>query len=420
MIDRRALIVGALAAGTCCAVANAQVGISPLRRGISIDNLVYWGRLQAGDSGHYADEPFAGHEHTLPEALLANVVAAGFDFVRLTVDPGPFLDLEGQAREALDGLLARTLTRLRRFGLSVLVDLHPNTQIKVYDPVTWLTSVSDPMFSRYLALVRRIARLLGDRRDAGIAFELMNEPPYGYDRSSVRRWQTMLEALHDAARAQAPDMILVLSGARGGSATGLADVDPAPFAGSRVLYSFHYYEPHLFTHQGVASDGEGTRSWRYMSDLPYPPAEGSRAATLAMVDRNVRSDVSLDPVARMRALRQAHNVAESYLASDVGGKRVSADFDAVLTWAGRGGVEAGAILLGEFGVTRTYGPYRAAEAQARVDWLRDVRTAAERRGFGWALWELVGSGGMASVTVDGAVTLDAGTLRALGLGGPTR
>jgi hypothetical protein len=416
MIDRRTLVAGIVAAATCCTAAEAQRGRPSFCRGVSIDNLVYWGRLRAGDPGHYANEPFAGPEHTLPDALLANVVTAGFDFVRLTVDPGPFLDLEGQAREALDGLLAHTLGRLRRFGLAVMVDLHPNTQVRAYDPVTWLTSVSDPMFARYLALVRHIARLLGDRMDAGIAFELMNEPPYGYDRSSARRWQAMLETLHDAARAQAPDTVLVLSGARGGSAGGLADVDPAPFRGSRVLYAFHYYEPHVFTHQGVPSDGQGTRSWRYMSDLPYPPAEGSRAATLAKVESNVRSDVALDPAARMRALRQAENVAEAYLASDAGPERVATDFDAVLAWAWRGGVEASAILLGEFGVTRTYGPYRAAGAQARADWLRDVRTAAERRGFGWALWELVGSGGMASVTADGAVTLDDGTLRALGLG----
>ena len=131
--------------------------------------------------------------------------------------------------------------------------------------------------------------------------------------------------------------------------------------------------------------------------------------------RNVDADATLDPAARRRALGRAERAAEDYLDSDAGPRRIAADFDAVLGWARRWGVPAGAVLLGEFGVTRTYGRYRAADAVSRAAWLRDVRAAAEARGFGWALWELVGTGGMATVVEDGATSLDPATLRALGL-----
>ena len=40
---------------------------------------------------------------------------------------------------------------------------------------------------------------------------------------------------------------------------------------------------------------------------------------------------------------------------------------------------------------------------------------AERRSFGWAIWDVKDSGGMAIVESDDSTTLDHDTLRALGL-----
>ncbi len=414
MIARRPFLAGLI--GSLGATALKAGAAAPaFRRGIAIHSLMNWGHRRPDRPRHYTDDPFSGAEHMLPDALLANVAAAGFDFVRLTLDPGPFLDLDGPPRDALDRRLLATIRRLHGFGLAVLVDLHPNTQVRTYDPVTWLGSESDPMVARYTALLRRIARLLGGLGTPSVAFELMNEPPYGYHPAGARRWQSLQRSFHDAARAEAPALRLVLTGARGGSPAGLLDVDPAPFRGSAVFYSFHYYEPHVFTHEGVMADEDGTRSWRYMSDLPYPTDRVPREVVLATIASNVDQDTGLDPDARSGALRAALATADDYLASGFGPAQVAKDFDGVLGWARSSGVDPGSILLGEFGVTRTYGRYRAADPVSRAAWLHDVRTAAETRGFRWALWELKGSGGMATVETDEATTLDGATLQALGL-----
>jgi endoglucanase len=74
-------------------------------------------------------------------------------------------------------------------------------------------------------------------------------------------------------------------------------------------------------------------------------------------------------------------------------------------------------LLGEFGVTRTYGMYRASHPISQEAWMRDVRSEAELKGFRWALWALSGYGGMALVERDGGDRLDPVSLRALGLNG---
>ena len=112
------------------------------------------------------------------------------------------------------------------------------------------------------------------QRTSKLALELMNEPQYGWDAPTTERWQRMLELLHQGARAQAPDLLLVVTGARGGDATGLKALDPAPFAASNVLFSFHYYEPHDFTHQGVVSPNPSASHWRFISGLPYPAKSG--------------------------------------------------------------------------------------------------------------------------------------------------
>jgi len=202
----------------------------------------------------YVFPAFAGPNYETSDALLRNVTAAGFDFVRLTIDPGPFLQFTGTKREALDQHLRGVVERLLGNGFCVIVDFHPNSQVPKYAPEKLVQAVDDPLFIAYAGVIRRTAHLLATLRTNRVALELMNEPQYGWDPATTERWQRMLE--------QAPDLLLVLTGARGGDIKGLHVVNPEPFAGSRVLYSFHYYEPHDFTHQGVKSTTPSPWPWR--------------------------------------------------------------------------------------------------------------------------------------------------------------
>ncbi|AWN42027.1 glycoside hydrolase family 5 protein [Methylobacterium durans] len=411
---RALLLVLLLLAGVIPAAQSASPE-QAFRRGVGVHTMLNWGRLDPADRARYAADPFSGPTYELPEAVIRNVAAAGFDFVRLTLDPGPFLQLEGPARDALDARLSDTVRRFLAAGLAVVVDLHPNTQVPRYDPVNWLRSTEDPVFLRYVELVRRTARLLGGLGSASVAFELMNEPPYGYDQTSIRRWQTMCERLHATVRAVAPDLLVVLTGAHGGDRFGLMALDTTPFRGSRVLYSFHYYEPYPFTHQGVVSDSKGSEMWRYLSEMPYPAASVPAPLVLDVVRANVEGDASLGPGRRRAALREAQAQARAYIAEGFGRASIVQAFDQVADWARRNAVPADRIFLGEFGATRTYGRYRASDPLSYETWLRDIRELAEQRSFGWALWALGGYGGMSLVAEDGGSILDRTTLRALGL-----
>ena len=393
----------------------ATASESLFRRGASIHNLMNWADITPSDPTRYAWPPYAKPGHEVSDALLDNIAKAGFDFIRLTVDPGPFLQFRGERRDALDEHLAGQVRRILARGLAVIVNFHPNTQVKAYAPIALVQGVDDPLFLDYARIIRRTAGLLARLGTTKVALEPMNEPPYGYDNATVQRWQRMAEILHREARAAAPDLMLVLTGARGGSRAGLLALDPTPFHGSRVLFSFHYYEPYELTHQGVEANEPNARHWRYFSGLPYPTAGADQDRAWGEVEANILIAGELSALQRRQARAEVRPKLLAYLAGGYGRERIAADFEAVSAWARRHGVNPHAIFLGEFGVTRTYGRYRAANPVARAAWLRDVRQEAEQRGFGWAIWEVKGFGGMAIIEHDDSDSLDPMTLQALGL-----
>jgi endoglucanase len=387
-------------------------------RGVAIHNMMNWAAVEPSDPDRYVFPAFAGPNYETSDALLRNVAAAGFDFVRLTIDPGPILQFTGAKRDALDQHLKAVVERLLGSGFCVIVDFHPNSQVPKYAPEKLVQGQDDPLFLAYAAVIRRTARVLATLHTNRVALELMNEPQYGWDSATTARWQRLLENLHREARAEAPDLLLVLSGARGGDIKGLLALDPEPFVGSRVLYSFHYYEPHDFTHQGVKSTAPSAWPWRYISGLPYPAQSADPDRVWQKIQQNILSDPNIAlPDQRRLALQQVRDRVSGYIASGFGRKQIASDFDSVRAWAELHGIDPRAILLGEFGVTRTYGMYRASDPISQEAWLHDVRREAELHGFRWAFWALSGYGGMALVERDGGDKLDAVSLRALGLNG---
>lgn len=87
-------------------------------------------------------------------------------------------------------------------------------------------------------------------------------------------------------------------------------------------------------------------------------------------------------------------------------KRIEAEFAQVAAWGKKWSVP---LVCNEFGVYR-----KAANPEDRARWLSDVRTALERNGVGWTMWDY--SGGFAvAVKKDGKAQVDEVMVKALGL-----
>jgi len=372
------------------------------RRGINIYHMMREPKRQP--DGRFPWPPYGDALHAMSDAEIAELRAVGFDFVRLAITPDIFSITTGRENGEVYGMLKDVIGRFLRAGLQVLADLHP--QANDNPGYGWSEIVADidgESFQRYTAMVSQFARALRDMPRNQVALELMNEPE-----TSAARWTPMLQRLHEAARQSAPDLLIFLAGAQQRYDT-LTHLDVSPYSGSNVVYSFHYYEPHDFTHQGVGKDRA------YAVSMPWPTSSSTAEETIARVNEYIDHKVNLPDDAKTSAKAKADEAVNAYFARGAGPNDIATAFGQVAQWADSNGIPRERVVMSEFGVERTVGKFAGAQEPDRLRWLEAVRTAAEARHFGWALWSYSGPAGMTLANEYPARTIDNATLTALGL-----
>jgi hypothetical protein len=389
------------------ALAGSAAADLRLERGVNLDIWVNWLTVDEmlADPEFLAVYPDWRRHYTA--GTLDRLRAAGFDHVRLPLDPAPLLALgPGPARDRLIAEARETVEEVLAAGLAVVVDLHSIPRPEE----TWGTGdVVARLWPEHLALVGRVAAALDGLPPDRVAFEPLNEPTLDCpgEGDGPPRWPGMLAELHAAARGGAPELPLVLSGACWGGIDGLEAIDPAAIGDDNVIWSFHSYEPFEYTHQSAV--------WtyaplRYIDGLPYPPSELGQEAAQASAAR-----------AGARAAAAGEAVAPEAIAAEIA--RYAATSDGVVAgaplraaaWADRHGIARARLYLGEFGALRA-----GADGRFPPGWqhrfLSDKRRAAEALGIGWAVWNLAGDMGV-TLWDDPDRRVDPDACSALGLPG---
>jgi hypothetical protein len=398
--------------------ATAGVSAAPiaLERGINVHEWLNWAPL--ADDGTYRQPPYSTMEEWLTGYRplsdwpagdqLERIAGFGFDFIRLTVDPGPMLAASGSEREAAFDVIADGVQSALDAGLKVVVNYHPNSQVEAYSAETIGSPADTKIVADYIAMVAETAARLETLGVDRVAIEPTNEPAYyPCDTSGSEDWQQIAAAQVAAIRAVSPEITIVVTGACGGSVTGLTDLDPGAFDDENLYYSFHMYEPHAFTHQRL--DGG------FASGLPWPATARERTA--------VEMDLSAAMLAAGRNTieqqwnwLQVNGEVDNYYAEDWGMAQLEARFAEATDWAARHGIETERLFMGEFGVIdlaadRSIG----ARQEDRDRYLEAVRTLAETQGIPWAFWEYSNPWGMSLIEPVGPAEPDASLFAPLGL-----
>jgi endoglucanase len=390
------------------AAADPVSQLPNFRRGIGVAHAFGWADVQS--DGTYVNPPFSAPRFQFGADQRQAIRAAGFDFVRLVVDVGPFLAFEGATRDQIDNLLINTVRDLLAADLNVIVDMHPSAMNPTYQPSELTAGVNTPKFQAVLALLTRLAgrldQVAAEQSNTAlprIAFELMNEPEI-----TAAAWQPMLEAAYAAARVGSATLPLVLGGGSMNAPVALARINMTPFAGDkRLIYTYHDYTPWQFTHQGVRGNPA------YALDAVVYPAPASVNAMNRATDRRMAT-LSLNG-ADLNLAQRAKQTLAGYVRSGFRRSTLEQNFQQVAAWRTAQGLPAHAILLGEFGVHKA--PYQdtAEGATARTTWLNDMRSLAETHGFAWSCWTYLGTGGFALAENETGPSFDAATRTALGL-----
>jgi hypothetical protein len=353
-------------------------------RGLSLETWQDWPAEERWDERDVM-LPYPQWQGHLGPADFKALKDAGLDFLRIPIDPAPLLSDRARALhgDLVDSVVAAVDT-VNAAGLKALVDLHSiPSDSRTVNARNILED--DARFAAYAELVAEIADRLSGEDPSKVAIELMNEPVTGCEGKDADGWQQQALALHAAARAAAPKLTLVLSGACWGSAEGLAALDPATFADANLIWSFHSYDPFLLTHQGAGWAGDFIP---YVTGLPYPLYSVPRAELDAAVER-IRDRIRAQAPLTRRPGMLAY-LDEQVAALDTSEElqvAMTAPFDRVAAWAERNGIAPADILLGEFGMIRQAweGDYTVPAAE-RAAYYRDMIALAENHGFAWSMW----------------------------------
>jgi len=371
----------------------SQAATFSMKRGLNLDQWTTWtGEEKWNDPK--AILPYPEWRKFLKEDDLRALKAAGLDFLRMPVDPAPFLS--DQTLPLRDDLYASVLDSARminRAGLKVIVDLHlipagDNRKIGMSEVM------DDPAtFDAYVGVVRRMARTLAGEDPTQVALEPMNEPIVDCDENGTNLWPDRQKKLFAAARSSATRLTLILTGGCYSNAASLARINPKAIPDDNVIWAFHSYDPFLLTHQGATWAGDFIR---YVTGLPYPLTAVPRA----------QLDVALDTIRdRIRAeapwTRRGGMLAyldEQVAAMDSPDKLaglMDAPFKTVEDWARANGIKPGDITLGEFGMIRQeYGNGYVMPGEYRAAYVKDMIGRAEAHGFSWSVWGYGGAFGV--------------------------
>jgi aryl-phospho-beta-D-glucosidase BglC (GH1 family) len=343
--------------------------LAHLRRGI---NLSHWFAQSPG--ADYSAAHLQTHTTARDIALIKRM---GFDHVRFTVEPAPLFDEANPSRLNAEYLaqLDRALDTLLASGLAVIIDIHPTDEFKLR------LRTDDHFVAAFADFWRALAAHVAPRDAERLFLEVLNEPmledPY--------RWIGVQARVAAAMREGAPRHTIIVAGARWSSVDQLLLLEP--LADRNVIYNFHFYDPHTFTHQGATW---GAEYWPFIKNVPYPSSPEAVAA--------------LPPVERQSAQAALKHYGEERWDAEHIDKMIALAAD----WASRRGVP---LTCNEFGVYRNFSP-----PADRARWIADVRAALERHGIGWTMWDFAGGFAVAP-RKDGIPTPDPQTLAALGLGG---
>src|SRR5271169_1052073 len=288
--------------------------VARLRRGI---NTSQW-FAQVYDKRGYTKEHFQDWTTAQDIALIQ---AMGFDHVRLSVDPQPMMvsqrpdEIPAEYLGYLDAAVKMVLDR----GLAVVIDLHPSSDFKS-------RLVKDDTFVQEFAdFWRALARHYSTWDAERVFFEILNEPEFP-DRY---RWYGVQTKLATAIREGAPQHTMIAAGARWSDDDDLVFLEPA--RDPNVIYNFHFYEPHIFTHQGATWSAY---FWHWVKGLRYPSSPESAAKVAAAVP---------DAVDRLAVIRYGEDHWDA--------ARIEAEIAQVSEWAQQHSVP---VVCNEFGVYRDY------------------------------------------------------------------
>ena len=215
------------------------------------------------------------------------------------------------------------------------------------------------------------------RQAVSIALEFLNEPQL-CRHGSGDDWLSLQRLLVADVRSISAVLPVVVTGC-GGQLDGLTASKDFPFSDPNIIYTFHFYEPFVFTHQSVE------KYYPLIRHLPYPASSGSLDEALTNVAA-AAEEKGLVGMTGLLAREKAKIKVRRYFSMKTDISFIQRRFDEINSWANRIAVPSNRIFLGEFAALATPPNTTDNDYEGRLRWVEDVRRTAEAKGFSFAHW----------------------------------
>jgi len=372
-----ALIVGSHLTSPLAASVSQTNGVSAVRvgrlaRGINIPG---WLWLNRG--------PVDELERRYPDADFELMRKLGFTNVRIPIDMANVYDKSRP--DLLDRAnipyLDRGIRKILSFELAIIIDLHSISQREGGSNYSGPLGQDEAFTNTFCLFWRSFAQHLSQFDPDWVVLEPMNEPVLS---GKEKNWPPVQEKVIGAIRKGAPEHSILATGARWSNLDTLLELEP--LKDRNIIYNFHFYEPHIFTHQGASWSSDWVKPLR---NIPYPSSpEAVKNLIEKYADKRIANNIR-------------HYGEQRWNTDKIEGRmRLASE------WASKHGVK---VICNEWGTYKRY-----CSPKYRAAWVRDVRESCEKYGIGWCMWTFDGSFGVVN-REDKTVVVDEDIAKALGL-----
>lgn len=340
---------------------------APFSKGVNLTNWFQVGAAKEIQFTKYTKQDFE------------NIQSLGCDVIRLPINLHFMTD--GAPNYTLDPLFLSFLDQAvdwaEELGVYLILDNH------TFDPA----AATDPAIGDVLVKVwEQMATHFKDRSDL-LMYEVLNEP-HGI---SDQLWNTIQQEVVDVIRAVDEKHTIVVGPASWNSYTNLS-LMPV-YEDENLLYTFHFYDPFIFTHQGA--------SWVSPSMVPLA---------------NVPFPYNADHMPTFPPSLNGSWIHWNFINYNIDGtiNKIKELIDIAVDFQQSRNVP---IYCGEFGV---YIPN--SKQPDRVFWYDQVRQYLEEKNIAWTIWDYHGGFGVFEADGNGLFQHDLNTdlLGALGMDVPAQ
>lgn len=184
------------------------------------------------------------HDFFIAESDLRQISEWGLDHIRLPIDYELIRSDDDSYIEEGFAYIDRCIEWCGKYKLNMILDLHKTAGFS-FDEKADDFFRNSLLQDKFISLWEEISRRYG-MFSYRVSFELLNEV---VDENVADIWNDIIKRTIPAIRKHAPDTKILVGGVRNNSVLWVRKLDE-PYD-ENVVYTFHFYEPLIFTHQSA-------------------------------------------------------------------------------------------------------------------------------------------------------------------------